>query len=297
MIHRVLEEKIKEYTVTSALDQENVLQEIVQQYVLASLSRAGLFSSTQAVFRGGTCLRIAHGMNRFSEDLDFFLKRPDPGFSWKRYLEHVVRDGYGEGLGFDVQPKAEDKTAVKKALLRTDSFGKDLAPALPYSRDPRKLIKVKLEIDVNPPVGSTFETRYLAFPVTTAITTQSLESGFAMKIGAMLCRTYVKGRDWYDFIWYVNKKIAPDLGLLSRSIDQQGPWAGQGIEVDPDWVETTLEKRIGEIDWQAARRDVERFLPLREQESLNLWDREFFLHHLALLVAMPLSPSSRPVSS
>jgi predicted nucleotidyltransferase component of viral defense system len=284
MIHRVLEEKIKEYAVTSALDQENVLQEIVQQYVLASLSRAGLFSSTQAVFHGGTCLRIVHGMNRFSEDLDFFLKRPEPGFSWKRYLEHVVRDGYGEGLGFDVQSKAEDKTAVKKAFLRTDSFGKDLAPALPYSRDPRKLIKVKLEIDVNPPVGSTFETRYLAFPVTTAITTQALESGFAMKIGAMLCRTYVKGRDWYDFIWYVNKKIAPDLELLSRTIDQQGPWAGQGIEVDPGWVETTLRKRIAEIDWQAARRDVERFLPLREQESLNLWDREFFLHHLALLV-------------
>ncbi|MCX6571754.1 MAG: nucleotidyl transferase AbiEii/AbiGii toxin family protein [Candidatus Aminicenantes bacterium] len=284
MIHRVLEEKIKEYAVTSALDQENVLQEIVQLYVLASLSRAGLFSSTQAVFHRGTCLRIVHGMNRFSEDLDFFLKRPEPGFSWKRYLEHVVRDGYGEGLGFDVQSKAEDKTAVKKAFLRTDSFGKDLTPALPYSRDPRKLIKVKLEIDVNPPVGSTFETRYLAFPVTTAITTQSLESGFAMKIGAMLCRTYVKGRDWYDFIWYVNKKIAPDLELLSRSIDQQGPWAGQGIEVDPGWVETTLRKRIAEIDWQAARRDVERFLPLREQESLNLWDREFFLHHLALLV-------------
>ena len=91
----------------------------------------------------------------FSEDLDFFLRRPDPGFSWKRYLEHVVRDGYGEGLSFDVQPKAEDKTAVKKALLRTDSFGKA-------------------------------------------------------------------------------------LGLLSRSIDQQGPWAGQGIEVDPGRLSTVM---------------------------------------------------------
>jgi len=284
MIHRVLEEKIKEYAVTSALDQENVLQEIVQQYVLASLSRAGLFSSTQAVFHGGTCLRIVHGMNRFSEDLDFFLKWPDPGFSWKRYLGHVVRDGKGEGLSFDVQPKAEDKTAVKKALLRTDSFGKDLAPALPYSRDPRKLIKVKLEIDVNPPVGSTFETSYLAFPITTAITTQSLESGFAMKIGAMLCRTYVKGRDWYDFIWYVNKKTVPDLGLLSRSIEQQGPWAGQGIGVDPSWAETALRKRIGEIDWEVVRQDVGRFLPLREQETLKLWSRDFFLHHLGVLL-------------
>ena len=284
MIHRVLEEKIKEYPITSVLDQENVLQEIVQQVVLASLSRAGLFSKAQGVFHGGTCLRSVHGMNRFSEDLDFFLKRPDPGFTWQGYLEHVVRDGKGEGLNFSLQARAEDKTAVKKALLRTDSFGKDLAPALPYARDPRKLIKVKLEIDVNPPPGSTFETRYLAFPVTTAITTQSFESGFAMKIGAMLGRTYVKGRDWYDFIWYVNKKTAPDLGLLSRSLDQQGPWAGREIKVDPGWVETSLRKRIAEIDWPAVRRDVERFLPLREQESLNLWGEEFFLHHLALLV-------------
>lgn len=81
MIHRVLEEKIKEYTITSALDQENVLQEIVQHMVLASLSRAGLFSKAQGIFHGGTCLRIVHGMNRFSEELAFFLKRPDPGFS------------------------------------------------------------------------------------------------------------------------------------------------------------------------------------------------------------------------
>ena len=283
MIHRVLEERIKEYTITTALDQENVLQEIVQHMVLASLSRAGLFSKAQGIFHGGTCLRIVHGTNRFSEDLDFFLKRPDPGFSWRGYVEHVVRDGKSEGLDFSHQLKLEDKTAVKKAFLRTGAFGLDLAPVLRYPRDPRKLIKVKLEIDVNPPRGSTFETRYLAFPVITAITTQSLESGFAMKISALLGRTYTKGRDWYDFIWYVGKKIVPDLGLLSRSIDQQGPWAGKKIKVDTGWLKTSLKKRIAEVDWKSARRDVERFVPLREQESLNLWGREFFLLHLALL--------------
>jgi len=284
MIHRVLEERIKEYTITTALDQENVLQEIVQHMVLASLSRAGLFSKAQGIFHGGTCLRIVHGTNRFSEDLDFFLKRPDPGFSWRGYVEHVVRDGKSEGLDFSHQLKLEDKTAVKKAFLRTGAFGLDLAPVLRYPRDPRKLIKVKLEIDVNPPRGSTFETRYLAFPVITAITTQSLESGFAMKISALLGRTYTKGRDWYDFIWYVGKKIVPDLGLLSRSIDQQGPWGGKKIKVDPGWLKTSLKNKIAEVDWKSARRDVERFVPLREQESLNLWGREFFLHHLALLV-------------
>lgn len=283
MIHRVLEEKIREYPIASALDQENALQEIVQQVILASLSRAGLFSKAQGVFHGGTCLRIIHGTNRFSEDLDFFLKRPDPNFAWGGFLEHVVRDGKGEGLIFSVQDKSEDKTAFKKAFLRTDSFGRDLAPVLPYARDTRKLIRVKLEIDVNPPFGSTFETNYLAFPVTTAITTQSLESGFAMKISALLGRAYAKGRDWYDFIWYVNKKIAPNQGLLERSLAQQGLWAGREIKIDLAWIEASLRKRITEIDWQVARRDVERFLPLRDQESLKLWDREFFLHHLRAL--------------
>lgn len=285
MIPRVLEQRIGEYTITNALDQENVLQEIVQQIVLASLSRAGLFAKDRAVFHGGTCLRIVHGMNRFSEDLDFFLRRPDPGFSWRRYLEQAVRDGQGEGLRFSFQDRHGERTAVRKAFLRTDSFGQDADSALPYARDPRKPIKVKLEIDVNPPPGSTVETRYLAFPVTTAITTQSLGSGFAMKIGAMLGRTYTKGRDWYDYIWYVQKKIIPDLDLLGRAISQHGPWSGRKVKVDPRWVETNLRKRILEIDWKTAQRDVEQFLPLREQETLKLWGREFFLHHLGLLVS------------
>ncbi|MFZ2054913.1 MAG: nucleotidyl transferase AbiEii/AbiGii toxin family protein [Candidatus Aminicenantales bacterium] len=280
MIHRVLEEKIREYPIPSALDQENVLQEIVQHVILASLSRAGLFSRARAVFHGGTCLRIMHGMNRFSEDLDFLLKTPNPGFTWREYLEHVVRDGLGEGLSFTAQDKAEDGMAVKKALLRTDAFGKDMANVLPYARDPRKLIKVRLEIDVNPPSGSSFETRYIAFPVTTAITTQGLGSSFAMKMAAMLGRTYVKGRDWYDFIWYVNKKIVPDLGLLERSLAQQGPLAGLKIKIDHAWVEGSLREKITGVDWRVARQDVERFLPLREQETLKLWGREFFLHHL-----------------
>ena len=285
MIYRVLEQRIGEYAIANALDQENALQEIVQEIVLASLSRAGLFSKDRAVFHGGTCLRIAYGMNRFSEDLDFFLRRPDPGFSWRRYLEQAVRDGHGEGLGLSFQEGYGERKAVRKAFLQTDSFGRDARLTLPYARDPRKLIKVKLEIDVNPPVGSTFETRYIAFPVTTAITTQSLESGFAMKIGAMLGRAYTKGRDWYDFIWYVQKRIAPELNLLSRSISQHGPWAGRNIKVDTRWVETNLRKRILEIDWRTARRDVERFLPLREQETLKLWGPNFFLHHLGLLVS------------
>jgi len=223
-------------------------------------------------------------MNRFSEDLDFFLKRPDLDFQWGRYLSSILKDASREGFRFSVQDKSGEADAVKKSVIRAESIGKIPLLDLPFERDPRKLIKVKLEIDVNPPRGSIYETRYIAFPVTAAITTQSLGSGFAMKIGAMLGRTYTKGRDWYDFIWYVNKKTVPNLGLLSRSIDQQDPWAGRKVEVDSDWVGASLKRRIAEIDWEVARRDVERFLPHREQEALKLWGRDFFLHHLGVLM-------------
>ena len=249
---------------------------------LASLSRAGLFSMEQAVFHGGTCLRIAFGMNRFSEALICSLKRPNSGFRWAPYLDRIQEDGVGQGLHFTVIDKGKEDTAVQKAFLRTDSFGAARLSNLPFERDARKLVKVKLEIDVNPPPGSCTDTRYINFPVIAAMTVQCLESGFAMKLSALLGRGYTKGRDWYDFVWYVNKKIVPDLGLLQDCLAQQGPWAGQKPRIDPEWLEKSLKKRISEIDWKTARMDVQRFLPLPEQEAMKLWERDFFLHHLGL---------------
>lgn len=281
MIKYVLEDKIKEYTIANVIDQENILQELIQQYILASLSRSGFFSI--GVFHGGTCLSIAYGMNRFSEDLDFLLKKANPKFKWQRYLERISKDGAMEDIHFNIQDKSMVETAVKKAFLKTDSIGKDLILELPFERDNRKAIKVKLEIDTNPPQGSRYETRYIAFPLTAAITTQTLESGFGMKMSALLCREYTKGRDWYDFIWYISKKIAPDLSLLQNAIHQKGPWTGQKIQVGPEWILDNLKKRITEIDWKSVQDEIQRFIPLREQETLKLWNNEFFLNHLNIL--------------
>ena len=97
----------------------------------------------------------------------------------------------------------------------------------------------------------------------------------------MLCRSYVKGRDWYDFVWYVARKTGPDPDLLRQALRQQGPWAGQTIAVTGHWVRENMEATIRRIDWPAARDDVQRFLPLREQEGLRAWSADFFLYHLA----------------
>jgi len=279
MLDRVLSARLRDYAPASAVEQENVLQELMQHYVLTSLSRAGLFA--EAMFHGDTCLRIVHAMNRFSEDLDFLLKEPSPSFRWQRYLESVRKDCAQEGIPFEVQDKSQAGMAVQKAFLKTDSVGKVLTLELPFERHRPRKIRIKLEIDINPPAGSTFTTSYITFPVTTPMTTQSLESGFALKLHALFCRSYVKGRDWYDFVWYVARKTSPDLALLGQALRQQGPWAGQQITVTMGWVRENMEAAIRRIDWTAARDDVQRFVPLREQEGLRAWSAEFFLFYLA----------------
>lgn len=278
MMGRVVAAKLREYAPANAVEQDHVLQEMMQHYVLAALARAGLFR--EAIFHGGTCLRIVNGISRFSEDLDFLLKQPDPEFRWQPYLEAVRKDCAAEGIVFAVQDKEAANTAVRKAFLKTDSIGKILVMDLPFERLAARKLRMKLEIDINPPMGSAFTTRYITFPVTAALTTQTLESSFALKLHALLCRSYVKGRDWYDFVWYVAHGVRPDLGLLGNALAQQGPWSGQPASVSWPWLGANLRAVIGRIDWAIARQDVQRFLPLREQEALKLWDEAFFLHHL-----------------
>jgi hypothetical protein len=284
MTVRLWEEKIRQYAPQNALEQQNVLQELVQHVVLASLARAGLFKV--AAFHGGTCLRMLFDMPRFSEDLDFLLKRPDPGFAWQPYLQQVHREGGLEGIEMEIVDRAEVEGVVRKAFLKSDSIGKLLLLDLPFARDRRRKIRVKLEIDTNPPAGSAFETRFITFPTTAAITTQQLPSAFATKAHALLCRSYVKGRDWYDLLWYVSRRIVPDLALLGRALDQQGPWAGQNTTVTPTWLVDTLGHRIDNVDWRSARADVARFLPAREQPALATWGRDLFRDQLARLASI-----------
>ena len=277
----VLSAKIRDYAPANPLEQENVLQELMQHYLLASLSRAGFFS--EAVFHGGTCLRIVNGLGRFSEDLDFLLKRPDPDFRWQTYLDAVRKDCLQEGIAFEVQDKSHAGTAFQKAFLKTDSVGKILTLELPFERRNPKKFRIKLEIDTNPPAGSAFTTSYITFPATAPLTTQTLESSFALKLHALLCRPYVKGRDWFDFVWYVSRQTRPNLPLLCEALKQQGPWAQQDVAVDSAWVRENMTVTIRRIDWTAARQDIQRFLPLREQNGLNAWGVDFFLHFLSRL--------------
>ena len=141
-------------------------------------------------------------------------------------------------------------------------------------------IKIKMEVDTNPPAGGKGEVKYLDFPFVSSVTAHSLPSLFAGKIHALLCRGYLKGRDWYDFIWYSSRKTAVNLELLSAALEQTGHWAGQVVTANAAWCATELGRKIDGIDWQAAALEVAPFVKQEERRSLDLWSKELFLNQM-----------------
>jgi predicted nucleotidyltransferase component of viral defense system len=259
-------------------ERENALKEILQNIALYALWRADFFDV--ALFQGGTSLRILHGLPRFSEDLDFMLRAPDEGFAWERYLA-PLRDTFAQfGLALTATSKSQMDQRIRAALIKDDSIASQLDLAF-TDQGHAKAIKIKLEIDVKPPPFSGEETTFLDFPLDHEVRHQDLASNFALKIHALLCRGFLKGRDWYDFGWYVAKGVSPNIPHLSAALQQTGPWAGQSaLTVDDSWLKQELGKAIGNIDWENASQDVRRFLRANDAKSLDLWSERFFLAKL-----------------
>ena len=185
----LIDQKLRDYRPENAAEQEVALIEIVQHFVLAMLARTGFFE--RSVFHGGTHLRIAHELPRFSEDLDFVLKAPARAFAWSRYLDEATAACSVYGFEFEIKDRGIADSAVRAAFLKTDSIGKQVSVTLPFARSQKQKIHIKLEIDTNPPAGADFETQFITFPVPTTLTGMTLASSFAGKSHALLCREYV----------------------------------------------------------------------------------------------------------
>ena len=167
-MNAVIEQMLKPYEAQTLYDKENAIKEVVQEIVLCGLSRAGFFQP--AAFYGGTALRIFYGLDRFSEDLDFSLKAPDANFDLAAYLPTLEKEVRSYGLNFKIEAKEKSvDSAVKSAFLKGSTkehilmFYADerLAPSIAAS----KLIKVKFEVDTNPPAFATFERKYRLLPI------------------------------------------------------------------------------------------------------------------------------------
>jgi len=279
---QIVQDRLASYDCSSAVEEEQAVREITQEIILAGLGRTDFFR--QAGFQGGTCLRVFHGLNRFSEDLDFALRVPMQSFDLNPYLESVSRELTAYGYALEIDDRSMATQTVRKAFLKDRSIGRLLRLSYRPTTGPLRKIRVKVEVDTNPPAGARFETRNLDYPFPSAVCVFDLPSLFAGKIHALLCREYLKGRDWYDFIWYSARRIPVNHELLSAALQQAGPWEGRALSTDRDWCVRELRAKIESADWRQARAEVRRFIRPQELPSLELWDSTFFVSQCDKLV-------------
>ncbi len=275
---------LEKYDLTTADKTYEALREILQEIVLLGLSRAGFFD--KALFYGGTALRILHDLDRFSEDLDFSLIAPDENFDLSVYQDAVIEALHSFGFEVTIQLKHSDST-VKSAFLKGNTSQHLLnieAPAdIVKTFGQGRLVKIKFEVDTQPPLDFESEKRTLLVPSPFMLHVMTLPSLFAGKMHAILCRNWSsrpKGRDWYDLLWYISHGYELDMKHLHARLQQNCAWQKkQGMEISKDIDENhileLLKIRIENLDITAAKRDIEVFIS--DKRVLELWSRDFFI--------------------
>src|SRR3990167_1389401 len=170
MINNIIAKQLKKYDVNSLAQEENALKEILQEVALFSLSTTDFF--TKALFHGGTALRILHQLPRFSEDLDFLLKKSDKKFHWESYVEKMKKSFSLYDIEPEITDRSKESTIVQKMFLKDNSIGKILH--LNFHHHAHRKLMIKFEIDTNPPSGSIEERCYLQFPTDYSVAAQDL---------------------------------------------------------------------------------------------------------------------------
>ena len=278
-MNTAIEQMLKNYQIENIYDQKNAMKEIMQEIVLCGLSRAGFFQ--KAAFYGGTALRIFYGLDRFSEDLDFSLVTADPDFDLTVYFPVLEKEVRAFGLHVTIQEKEKTKESnIRSAFLKGNTkehlllfyADEDLAGSVARS----EVVKIKFEVDINPPEYAGFEHKYRLLPTPYEVNLYDMPSLFAGKIHAVLCRAWksrIKGRDLYDYVFYLSRGSAVNQKHLRARLLQSG-FISEDMECTLPELRHMLYERFDTIDFRQAKQDVEPFI--RDTASLNMWNADFF---------------------
>ena len=294
MFDEKINQMLSSYELNTVQDHENALKEIIQEIALLGLWRSKFYE--RAVFYGGSALRIVYGLDRFSEDLDFSLIQPDHHFDIGRHLSSITSEL--ESWGFEVsteKKKKEKQGPIESTFIKANTLIHLLKINTGLTTQRNAVMKIKLEIDHDPATGFTSEVKYHLNPMAFSIKTMSLPSLFGGKAHALLCRTQrrnIKGRDWYDLLWYVKAGVPCDLNYLEKKMLQTGHLeAGQTLSKET--LHELLRDKANQIDFDQAKQDVAPFLKKASQkDELNLWSKDFFTGYLISQVKILDHPSA-----
>ena len=288
-MNEAIRQMLERYDCQTRDDHVSALREILQQIALLGLWRSKFFE--HAAFYGGTALRVLYRLDRYSEDLDFSLLTPDKDFSLGAYGDALRRElgSFGFDISFEAHKRIPE-SAIESAFLKANTLqglivikaGEDLT----HRMHANQVLKIKLEVDTHPPGGFETESRVVLLPVPFAVRVYSLPDLFAGKMHALLCRkwkTRVKGRDWYDLVWYLGHHPRLRLSHLESRLRHSGDWTGPAHLTRSDLLDR-LHTAIDKLDVNQARQETDRFV--RDKSSLQLWSPEFFLEIVARLETM-----------
>mgnify|MGYP002151149837 CR=1 FL=1 len=270
---------LQRYNINSSVDFYNALREILQEIALAGLYRGGFFE--KAAFYGGNCLRIFYKLDRFSEELDFSLLVADSDFCLAPYFDAIEAEFEALGILVEITQKSRTtKSAIESAFLKSSTAVHILTLETKTklkSGPVKQQIKIKFEVDTNPTLGFATEQRLLLQPFSFYVKCYVADDLYAGKMHALLFRRWkvrVKGRDWYDFEWYVKNGFSLNLDHLSIRASESGD-IKKGMQLTKDVFLEMLENKISTLDIESVKVDIRRFIS--DKNVLDIWSRDYFL--------------------
>jgi predicted nucleotidyltransferase component of viral defense system len=273
----MIKEWITEYNPKNEEEILDALREIMQEITLAALSRTDFFE--KAAFYGGTALRIFYGLERFSEDLDFSLLKVDEAFTLEPYFSAILTEFESLGIKVSINEKEKAKrSSTESAFLKTETIWKELVLEDILKQTgvkSNKPIKIKIEVDRKPPLGFHTEEKLLIRPFSFYVRCFTLPGLFAGKLHALLYRKWknrVKGRDWYDFEWYIKKGIPLDVGHFLCRAKDTSDWEAEYISGEQ--ILELLNHKIESLSFTNIKEDVIRFI--KDDNLLSIWSAKYF---------------------
>ncbi|MFH1313704.1 MAG: nucleotidyl transferase AbiEii/AbiGii toxin family protein [Candidatus Eisenbacteria bacterium] len=278
-MHDAIGNMLQRYECRTREDYTRALREILQTLALLGLWRSKFFE--KAAFYGGTASRLLYGLDRYSEDLDFSLLRTDDAFSLGAYGSALCREIRSFGFEVDFEDRGMSRaSAMDSVFLKANTYQQlitiGVAEGLLRGLHHSKTLKIRLQIDIDPPAGFETETEYVLQPVPFPLRVYSLPDLFAGKLHAVLCRrwkTRVKGRDWYDLVWFAGRDAQVRLTHLESRMRQSGDYTDDE-PLSREKLQTFLGRAVEELDVEQARREVAPFV--RDQRALEVWSKDFF---------------------
>ena len=244
------------------LEGRNLVREYLQARILASLQKSG--AMIPLAFHGGTALRFLFSHGRYSEDLDFALEGNRESYDFREYLKAIRSDLSPEG--YQIEIKANDQKTVNSAFIRFPGllYEMGLSPML------SEVLAVKIEVDTNPPKGAGLSTTIVRRFVVLQLHHHDKASLLSGKLHAILQRSYTKGRDIYDLLWYLSDPTwpKPNLILLNNALAQTN-W-NRELLTEENWKKEVWQ-RLKSLNWSGIVDDVRPFVePSFDMNLLNL---------------------------